>query len=68
MASALLSGPCGGYALLCGNATDAADVARLLGGVRPHLMATDPPYGVSYDPAWRDRQAPPDQAHRQGAE
>ena len=21
----------------------------------PHLMATDPPYGVSYDPAWRNR-------------
>ena len=30
-------------------------MARLLGGVRPHLMATDPPYGVAYDPAWRNR-------------
>jgi DNA modification methylase len=30
-------------------------VARLLGEVRPHLMVTDPPYGVSYDPGWRNR-------------
>ena len=25
----------------------------VLGNVRPHLMVTDPPYGVEYDPAWR---------------
>ena len=24
----------------------------MLGGVAPHLMVTDPPYGVNYDPAW----------------
>ncbi len=29
-------------------------MARLLGDVRPHLLASDPPYGVSYDPAWRN--------------
>ena len=45
----------GRHRLLCGSATEPADVARLLGGVRPHLMATDPPYGVNYDPAWRNR-------------
>ena len=28
---------------------------RLLGGVRPHLLVSDPPYGVSYDPSWRNK-------------
>jgi hypothetical protein len=45
----------GDHRLLCGSATDPADVARLLDGVRPHLMATDPPFGVNYDPNWRNR-------------
>ena len=48
----------GRHRLLCGDATDAADVGRLLEGVRPRLMATDPPYGVSYDPGWRHAVAP----------
>ena len=26
-----------------------------LAGVKPHLMVTDPPFGVNYDPAWRER-------------
>ena len=42
----------GAHRLFCGDATDPAAVARLLGDVRPHLMVTDPPYGVSYDPGW----------------
>lgn len=45
----------GRHRLVCGDATDAATVARVLGPVRPHLMVTDPPYGVAYDPAWRNR-------------
>ncbi|MCW3784578.1 site-specific DNA-methyltransferase [Defluviimonas salinarum] len=45
----------GRHRLICGDATDAATVDRLLAGVRPHLLASDPPYGVSYDPDWRNR-------------
>lgn len=46
---------CGAHRLICGDSTDLAVVSVLLGGARPALMVTDPPYGVSYDPAWRHR-------------
>lgn len=39
----------GEHRLLCGDATDAASVKRLMGGRRASLMATDPPYLVDYD-------------------
>src|SRR4029077_11849127 len=28
---------------------------RLFAGRKPFLMVTDPPYGVKYDPGWRQR-------------
>lgn len=44
----------GEHRLLCGDATVATDVERLLAGARPHLLVSDPPYGVEYDPSWRN--------------
>jgi DNA modification methylase len=44
----------GSHRLLCGDATSAVDVARLLANTTPHLMVTDLPYGVNYNPEWRN--------------
>lgn len=43
----------GRHRVLCGDSTKADEVRTSLGGAEPHLMVTDPPYGVNYDPAWR---------------
>jgi DNA modification methylase len=40
----------GRHRIVCGDCTDAAAVRLALAGAKPHLMVTDPPYGVNYDP------------------
>jgi hypothetical protein len=44
---------CGPHRVLCADSTDENAVSRLCRPTRPNIMATDPPYGVSYDPSWR---------------
>jgi len=44
----------GKHRIICGSSTEADTVSKLLGDVKPHLMVTDPPYGVEYDPEWRN--------------
>jgi DNA modification methylase len=48
----------GPHRLLCGDATDVKDVDKLLHGIRPKAMITDPPYGVNYEPSWRHKVYP----------
>jgi DNA modification methylase len=44
----------GRHRIICGSSTDSDTVSKLLKGVKPHLMVTDPPYGVQYDANWRN--------------
>jgi hypothetical protein len=41
--------------VLCGDSTSEDAVQHLLGATVPAMMLTDPPYGVEYDPEWRER-------------
>ena len=41
------------HRLMCGDATSKPDVMAVLGKDKPNLMVVDPPYGVNYDPNWR---------------
>lgn len=42
------------HRVICGDSTHPDVVKRLLEGAVPVLMVTDPPYGVDYDPSWRN--------------
>jgi site-specific DNA-methyltransferase (adenine-specific) len=44
----------GNHRLMCGDSTNPEHVSRLLDGANPILMVTDPPYGVKYEPEWRN--------------
>jgi DNA modification methylase len=44
----------GKHRIVCGDSTEANTVAKCLNGVKPHLMVTDPPYGVEYSADWRN--------------
>lgn len=46
---------CGLHRVLCGDSTCSEAVTRLLDGKTPPLMVTDAPYGVAYNPMWREQ-------------
>jgi DNA modification methylase len=43
-----------GHRLICGDSTLPDTVQKVIDGNEPILMVTDPPYGVNYDPSWRN--------------
>jgi DNA modification methylase len=45
----------GKHRIACGDCTDQGTVDKALNGVQPHLMVTDPPYGVEYNADWRNK-------------
>jgi DNA modification methylase len=41
------------HRFMCGDSCDKKVVDKILNGSSPVLLITDPPYGVNYDPSWR---------------
>jgi DNA modification methylase len=56
----------GSHRLLCGDSTNPDDVRRALDGVKPHLLVSDPPYGVEYQPEWRSERGVNDNKRKLG--
>ena len=44
----------GDHHVMCGDSTNQSDVKLLLANDVPRIIVTDPPYGVNYDPDWRN--------------
>jgi DNA modification methylase len=42
------------HRLSCGDSKDINCIDKLINENKPNLMVTDPPYGVNYDPEWRN--------------
>lgn len=47
----------GEHRVMCGDSTSMLDVTKLLNNQIPLICVTDPPYGTSYQPGWRDEMA-----------
>jgi DNA modification methylase len=57
---------CGRHLVLCGDSTNPQHVELVLGGEKPKLCVTDPPYGVEYDANWRNEALGPGAARSVG--
>lgn len=45
----------GEHRVYCGSSTDADSYKQACGPLKPQIMVTDPPYGVNFDPEWRQK-------------